>query len=103
MKHARRMNCLGFTLERDGVRLGYTGDAEMSPQLEALVSASDHVITEMTYDQETGELHLGRRDVEGLMERHPSTRFIITHRGSEAEVSGAVTARDFLTLHLPLP
>ena len=102
MQHVRRMNCLGFTLERDGVRLGYTGDAEMSPQLEALVSSCDHLITEMTYDQETGELHLGRRDVEGLMERHPSTRFIITHRGSDTPVNGAVMARDFLTLHLPL-
>jgi len=102
MQHSRRMNCLGFIVERDGVRLGYTGDAEMSPQLEALVSASDHHITEMTYDVEAGEMHLGRHDVEGLMERHPSTRFIITHRGSDAAVKGAVMARDFLTLHLPL-
>ncbi|TMC31247.1 MAG: ribonuclease Z [Chloroflexi bacterium] len=102
MQHSRRMNCLGFTVERDGVRLGYTGDAEMSPQLEALVSASDHVITEMTYDAKPGEMHLSRREVEGLMERHQSTRFIITHRGSDAPVSGAVMARDFLTLHLPL-
>jgi len=102
MQHSRRMNCLGFIVERDGVRLGYTGDAEMSPQLEALVSASDHLITEMTYDVEAGEMHLGRHDVEGLMERHPSTRFIITHRGSDAAVKGAVMARDFLTLHLPL-
>ena len=102
MQHSRRMNCLGFTVERDGVRLGYTGDAEMSAQLEALVAASDHVITEMTYNVERGKMHLGRPDVEGLMERHPSTRFIITHRGTEAVVSGAVMARDFLTLHLPL-
>jgi ribonuclease Z len=102
MQHVSELNCLGFSLERDGVRLGYTGDAEMSAELEALVTASDHVITEMTYDREAGDLHLGRRDVEGLMERHPSTRFIITHRGSDAAVSGAVMARDFLTLHLPL-
>jgi len=67
------------------------------------VTASDHVITEMTYDREHGELHLARRDVEGLMERHPATRFIVTHRGSDAPVKGAVLARDFLTLHLPLP
>jgi ribonuclease Z len=103
MRHAKGMNCLGFTVERDGVRLGYTGDAEMSDELEALVTASDHVITEMTYDREHGELHLARRDVEGLMERHPATRFIVTHRGSDAPVKGAVLARDFLTLHLPLP
>jgi len=117
MQHARRMDCLGFTIERDGVRLGYSGDAEMSAELEALVSASDHVITEMTYDDqrapvwkgerdivlnEGGRMHLARKDVEGLMQRHPSTRFIITHRGSDGSVNGAVMARDFLTLRLPL-
>jgi len=102
MQHASRFDCLGFTVERGGVRLGYSGDAEMSAELEALVAGSDHMITEMTYDGEAGAMHLGRKDVEGLMERHPSTRFIITHRGSNGSVSGAVMASDFLTLHLPL-
>ena len=103
MRHARRLDCLGFTMERDGVRLGYSGDAEMSAELEALVAASDHMITEMTYDDEAGGgMHLGRKDVEGLMQRHPSTRFIITHRGGNGSLSGAVMARDFLTLRLPL-
>lgn len=102
MLHSRRMNCLGFTIERDGVRLGYSGDAMMSPELEDLVAASDHVIIEMTYDKEPGPIHLARRDVVGLMERHPKTRFIITHRSTDGVVSGAVMARDFLTLQLPL-
>jgi ribonuclease Z len=102
MQHSRRLNCLGFSIERNGVRLGYTGDAEMSPALEALVDASDHVLTEMTYDREAGAMHLSRHDVEGLMARHPKTRFIITHRGSDGEISGAVMAHDFLTLQLPL-
>jgi ribonuclease BN (tRNA processing enzyme) len=103
MRHTSRLDCLGYTLERDGVRLGYSGDAEMSAELEALVDASDHVITEMTYDEEPGgSMHLGRKDVEGLMQRHPSTRFIVTHRGSNGSVKGAVMARDFLTLRLPL-
>jgi ribonuclease BN (tRNA processing enzyme) len=103
MQHVSELNCLGFTIERDGVRLGYSGDAEMSAELEALVASSDHVIAEMTYPEGDGsELHLGRKDVEGLMARHPSTRFIITHLSAEVSVSGAVMARDFLTLHLPL-
>src|SRR5437899_2871567 len=93
MEHASRMNCLGFTMERDGVRLGYSGDAKMSAELEALVAASDHVITEMTHDDEGGAIHLGRRDVEALMQRHPSTRFIITHRGGNGSLDGAVIDR----------
>jgi ribonuclease BN (tRNA processing enzyme) len=103
MQHVDEFDCLGFTIERGGVRLGYSGDAEMSAELEALVAASDHVIAEMTYpDDEGGELHLGRKEVEDLMERHPSTRFIITHLSSDGAVNGAVMARDFLTLRLPL-
>jgi ribonuclease BN (tRNA processing enzyme) len=102
MQHVSELNCLGFTVERNGVRLGYSGDAEMSAELEALVADSDHVIAEMTYPDEAGGLHLGRRDVESLMERHPSTRFIITHCSTETSVNGAVMARDFLTLRLPL-
>ena len=103
MQHVDELNCLGFTIERGGVRLGYTGDAEMSAELEALVAASDHVIAEMTYpDDEGGELHLGRKEVEGLMQRHPSTRFVITHLSAEVSLNGAVMARDFLTLRLPL-
>ena len=69
MKHASRLACLGFVIDRDGVHLGYTGDAEMSPQLDALVSASDHVISEMTYDDQGGELHLARR-LQRLVLRH---------------------------------
>jgi ribonuclease BN (tRNA processing enzyme) len=103
MQHSSRLNCLGFLIERDGVRLGYSGDAEMSAELEALVGDADHVIIEMTYDGEGGAMHLARGDVEGLMSRHPGTRFIITHRESDRPVSGALTARDFLTLQLPLP
>jgi ribonuclease Z len=103
MQHSRRLHCLGYAIQRDGVRLGYSGDAELSPQLEALVSASDHVIIEMTYDREPGGMHLSRDDIEGLMARHPAARFIITHRGTNGSVSGAVMARDFLTLQLPLP
>jgi ribonuclease BN (tRNA processing enzyme) len=101
MTHTPRFPCLGFGLERNGVRLGYTGDAELSEELEALVSASDHVIAEMT-TEEPGPLHLSRAEIEGLMRRHPRVRFILTHRGSDSVVSGAVAAHDFLTLRLPL-
>src|SRR5260370_34849224 len=67
------------------------------------MAAIESVITGMDYGEEAGgSMHLGRKDVERLMQRHPSTRFIITHRGSNGSVSGAVMARDFLTLRLPL-
>src|SRR5947208_15902316 len=90
MQHASRLACLGFTIERDGVNLGYTGDAEMSPRLDALIAASDHVIIEMTYDGGGGQPQPPPKDIEALMARHPSVRFILTHRGGESTVNGAV-------------
>lgn len=101
MRHTNRFSCLGYLLERKGVRLAYSGDAEDSDTLRALLNDSDHAIVEMTYD-EPAEMHLSRPQVLALTRSHPSVRFMITHRGTEAEVSGAVLATDFLTLHLPL-
>jgi len=101
MAHVSTWTCLGYLLEKHGVRLGYTGDSAPGPGLDALIQACDHVIAEMTYDQ-PGKIHLARQEVEGLMRRHPSVRFILTHRGSDRPLDGAVLARDFLTLQLPL-
>ena len=69
--------------------------------LDALVQASDHVIAEMTY-AEPGQMHLSRVDILRLMKAHPGVRFMLTHRGTDQAVDGAVLARDFLTLRLPL-
>jgi ribonuclease Z len=102
MKHSSRFPCLGYVLSADGVHLGYSGDAESSPELEALVSASNHAVVEMTYET-PGPMHLSRVEVVDLLRRHPSVRFILTHLGTDSEVSGALLARDFSTLRLPLP
>ncbi len=102
MIHSSHTPALGFALERDGVRLGYTGDAELCPGVDALVNWCDHLVSEMTYEQ-PGSMHLSRPEVEKLMAEHPGVRFILTHRATDSAVSGAVMARDFLTLQLPLP
>jgi ribonuclease Z len=102
MVHVSTFTSLGFVLANRETRLGYTGDCEPGPALEALVADSDHVIAEMTYDDRPGESHLSRVDIEALMRRHPRSRFILTHRGSDRPLSGAVLARDFQSLELPL-
>jgi ribonuclease BN (tRNA processing enzyme) len=101
MAHVTTFPCLGYVLDKNGVRLGYTGDSAACPSLEELVAASTHVIAEMTYD-EPGGIHLSRPEVAELMRRFPAVRFILTHRGSDRPLDGAVLARDFLTLDLPL-
>ena len=102
MTHSSRFVCLGYLLTGGGVRLGYSGDAESSPELEALIGASDHAVVEMTYET-PGPMHLSRVEVEQLQRRHPSVRFILTHMATDRAVSGALLAADFSTLRLPLP
>src|SRR5207253_11435356 len=64
-------------------------------------SSDLHVIAEMTY-AEPGQMHLSRVDILQLMKAHPGVRFMLTHRGTDQAVDGAVLARDCLTLRLPL-
>lgn len=101
MRHSRRFPCLGYVLGADGVRLGYTGDAEMSDGLRALLGDCDHVIAEMTY-REPGAMHLARTQVLQLMDEHPGVRFLLTHHGPQEPVDGAILAHDFQRVELPL-
>jgi ribonuclease BN (tRNA processing enzyme) len=102
MRHSRRFTCLGYVVGDGRVRLGYTGDAEMSDGLRALLSDCDHVIAEMTY-REPAAMHLARTEVERLMGEHPAVRFLLTHRGPDEPVDGAILVRDFQRFELPLP
>ena len=101
MRHSRRFSCLGYVLGGDGVRLGYTGDAELSDGLQALLADCDHVIAEMTY-REPAAMHLARTQILQLMDEHPGVRFLLTHRGPDEPVKGAILARDFQRVQLPL-
>lgn len=100
MRHSSHRSALGVVVERDGVRLGYTGDAELCDGVKAVLRACDYVISEMTYE-EPGPMHLSRPEVEQLMAQHQDVKFILTHRATSSVVSGAIMARDFLTLRLP--
>ena len=102
MKHTSRFTCLGYVVAANGIRLGYSGDAETSPGLEALLGNCDHAVVEMTTER-PGPMHLSCVEVEELLRRHPSVRFILTHLGTDVTVSGALSATDFLTVQLPMP
>lgn len=101
MTHVQRFSCLGYVVASAAARLGYSGDAEPSPALEALLGDSDHAVVEMTYER-PGPMHLSKPDVVTMIGRHPGVRFILTHLASEECVPGAVAAHDFLSLRLPL-
>ncbi len=89
----------GFVLERNGTRLGYSGDATVCDGLERLIRASDHFVVEMTSSFPMPG-HISRPELEDLIRRYPQVRFIITHRSDLSSVAGATSASDFLTLQL---
>ena len=101
MRHTTRFSCLGYVIAADGVRLGYTGDAEVSDGLLALLRDCDHVIAEMTY-REPAAMHLARTEIVRLMAEHPRVRFLLTHRGPDEPVNGALLVHDFQRVRLPL-
>ena len=47
-------------------------------------------------------MHLARTQILQLMDEHPGVRFLLTHRGPDEPVKGAILARDFQRVQLPL-
>lgn len=101
MRHSTRFPCLGYVVAAGAVRLGYTGDAEVSDGLRALLGDCDHVIAEMTYT-EPASMHMARTEILQLMKEYPAVRFLLTHRGPDDPVNGALLAHDFERVRLPL-
>ncbi len=89
----------GYVVERNGHRLGYSGDSTICEGLERLVRASDSFVVEMTSDFPV-EGHISRPEALELVRRHPNVRFIVTHRSDLNGLPGATLATDFLTLQL---
>jgi len=89
----------GYVVERNGHRLGYSGDSTICDGLERLVRLSDSFVVEMTSDAAV-EGHISRPEVAELIRRHPGVRFIVTHRSDLEPLPGATMANDFLTLQL---
>ncbi|MGH7611149.1 MAG: MBL fold metallo-hydrolase [Candidatus Dormibacteria bacterium] len=101
MVHSPALQCLGYSLEREGNRLGYSGDTELCPGIRRLAREVDYLLCECTGMNGPEPIHLWREDVEQLMAEAPRTQFILTHLSERRPVKGAVLAVDGLTLRLP--
>lgn len=101
--HVDDIPCLGFTLEKDGVRFGYSGDSGPCPGLDAIVAASRHVLVEMTTLDESDPGHMSRAAIERMVQANPDKSFYLTHlnrRADSAPVAGATFAEDLKTVEL---
>ena len=100
VEHSTQLSCLGFSLEREGISLGYSGDTTLCPGIRELAGSVDYLLCECTSMTGPAPIHLWREEVEQLIRDYPNTRFILTHLTERAPVKGAILALDGLVLRL---
>ncbi|MHB8312546.1 MAG: MBL fold metallo-hydrolase [Candidatus Dormibacteria bacterium] len=98
--HSERLHCLAFSVESQGVSLGYSGDTTYCDGIRRLARSVQYLLCECTAWSAPAPIHLWRDEVEELMKEAPSTRFILTHLGERRPVPGALLASDGLRLTL---
>ena len=77
--HGRAKPCVGYVLEKDGIKLGYSGDSSDCPGLQRIYAKSDYIITEAT-GLEGGDIHIGLDTVKSIAKENPNKSFYIVHR-----------------------
>ncbi|HUY58020.1 MAG TPA: ribonuclease Z [Candidatus Micrarchaeaceae archaeon] len=100
VEHSSLLNCLGYQLERHGIKLGYSGDTSLCSGIRQLAQSVDYLLCECTDMSQPSPIHLWRAEVEELIQANPATRFILTHLSERAPVKGAILASDGLVLRL---
>ena len=82
----------------DGVTVGFSGDSTLCAGLERIVDMCDLMVVECTgWDAPVGS-HLWAGEVRQLMDRHPETRFLLSHLLERRSLDGALVAHDRLSL-----
>jgi ribonuclease BN (tRNA processing enzyme) len=92
---------LAYSVRRDGLRVGFSGDTTLCPGIRRLAAETDVLVCEcsgMEGPVEGG--HLWRGEVEELVEANPSCRFVVNHLSARGTVRGALAAHDLLSLEL---
>lgn len=84
----------------DGVTVGFSGDSTLCAGLERVADMSDLMVTECTGWDEPVPSHLWAGEVRELMERHPGTRFLLSHLLERRTLDGALVAHDRLALEV---
>ena len=76
--HGAKEQCFGYVLEKDGVRVGFSGDTSMCPALEEMAGKCRHLVCECTLSSASAK-HMG---VDALLILHsacPDCRLYTTH------------------------
>lgn len=100
--HVPELRCLGYVIELDGHRLGYSGDTRPCAGLDALAARCDTLIVECNGVHAT-KSHMDVEAVRSLAARFEAVRVIATHLGhdvEEAMLEGVELPEDLATLTL---
>ena len=78
VSHGVKEQCYGYILEREGLRIGFSGDTTMGPALEAMAERCRHLICECTLPAASAK-HMGVDTLLALRGAHPGCRLYTTH------------------------
>ena len=78
MDHGAKDQCFGYILERDGARVGFSGDTAPCPALETMAASCRHAVVECTLSAANGK-HMGVDALLRLHEAHPTCCLYTTH------------------------
>jgi ribonuclease BN (tRNA processing enzyme) len=92
---------LAYSVTRDGLRVGFSGDTTLCAGLRRLAGEVDVLVCECSgVDGPVGGGHLWRDEVAGLIGEHPKVRFVLNHLSGRVSIPGALVAHDLLTLEV---
>lgn len=105
--HGVKEQCYGYVLEKDGLRVGFSGDTAPCPAMETMAEGCQHLISECTLAAANAK-HMGIDALLALHEKHPGCRLYATHMTDGARekllgraVDGVEVLNDDQRIQLP--
>ena len=88
--HVPYLRCFGYLFERDGRRVGYSGDTQPCAGLDELAAEADVLVLECNGPHAEGVpiTHMDEGSVRALRARHADTPFVLTHMGPGLDLHG---------------
>jgi len=80
--HDEQMVCLGYVIEKDGARWGFSGDSARCEGLDKIVESSEVVFIDATRPEGVDANHLSLSGALEYARRYPQKKFYLVHRAN---------------------
>jgi ribonuclease Z len=88
VEHVPTLRCFGYVLERDGRRIGYSGDVHPCSGLDDLAGSCDVLVLECNGPHPPPVTHMDVDSLQALRQKFPAVPFVLTHLGEDIDASG---------------